>query len=82
MSAPCPTRAQWRVLATLREGPTPYLHGGGANLKTTTSVQKRGWVLYVARTRQYTLSDEGRAALEAGDRRHQASEVAYARRPL
>lgn len=82
MSAPCPTRLQWLVLATLREGPTPYLRRSGGNLKTSLSVRKRRWILYDDASRWYVLSDTGRAALAAGDRRYQAAEIAYAKRPL
>ena len=78
----CPTRHQWRVLAKLRDGAAKYLHRPGGNLKTSMSVRKRGWVLYDEQRLNYFLSDTGRAALVLGDRRYQASEIAYAKRLL
>ena len=82
-AAPCPTRNQWRLLATFRDGPSRrigrfYI----GNLRTSDSVRRRGWVVFDNSIDMYKLSDAGRDALAAGDRRYQESETAYARRPL
>lgn len=89
----CPTRLQWRVLATLRDGPTKYLshfHGnyrvgqrsGRSSIRTALSVKKRGWVLFDKDASHYALSEAGRVALAVGDRRYLQSEIDYARRAL
>lgn len=77
----CPTRHQWLVLRTLRDGPTKRL-GGHGNLRTKISVKRRGWVEYDEQALHYNLTADGREALAAGDRRYLANEIAYARRSL
>lgn len=84
-----PTRRQWLVLATMREGAVkrmPSLSSGvrGAqrsNTRTNRSVQARGWVLY-DEAQGYVLTAAGQTALAVGDRRYQKAEREYARRPL
>lgn len=76
----CPTRAQWRVLAAFRGGPLKRMPPWGP-FRTKKSVQRRGWVFW-SEVPGYHLTDDGKRALAAGDRRYGESERTYARRPL
>lgn len=80
--AHCPSRQQWRLLAALRNGPAKHIHRAGKSIRTPMSLRKQGWVDYDKERLLYALSESGLKALAAGDRRYQASEIAYAKRSL